>query len=436
MSLLSRLSVPATTDDLARVVDALLNDAGARAPSELFEPVEPPEQVQPTEPGPSPGLPLAPVGLGTELARLSPPSTKPAPTAEPGRHEADGRLAPPSRPTGLGTASLSRPAPSSDDASVPELYSPPPLRDDEALGEEVNDRLIEWAEEVGVYPGKLDEVRSANVGRLIMLAHPESHDRDRLLAAAKCALAEWATDDHYMDDASLGADPQWLASRLVLADAVVDPAHLPARYAPELEGAAQSDPVLRAYRSALDNLGQYATASQMARLRHELSVMFVAYNQEGEWRSQGRTPPVWEYLTHRHKNSFLPCMVLVDAVGAYELPPQEFADQAVRRVFSMAGSASVLVNDLHSVAKEHGEADLNLPKLIAAEDGCSLQEAVEQTAKLHDELVHTVEQEAAALSLTGSPALQRFLAGVWAWLGGSREWHRTSPRYNASQSEG
>jgi 2-methylisoborneol synthase len=221
-----------------------------------------------------------------------------------------------------------------------------------------------------------------------------------------------------------------LATRLVLADAVVDPAHLPPPYAPALESAVHEDSVLIAYRSSLEGLARYATATQMARLRHELAVMFVAYNQEGEWRAQGRTPPVWQYLTHRHENSFLPCMVLIDAVGGYELPPDEFADQRVRRVFTMAGSATVLVNDLHSVAKEQSGQDFNLPKLIAAEERCSQREAIQRTVEIHDEFVRTVEVEAAALSLAGSPTLRRFLTGIWAWLGGNREWHRTSPRYN------
>ncbi len=264
-----------------------------------------------------------------------------------------------------------------------------------------------------------------------MLAHPDSDDPDRLLAAAKCALAEWATDDHYVDDEELGADPRLLAGRLALAYAVVDPAQLPVRYAPELEAAAQEDPVLVAYRSSLNNLAQYASGTQVARLRHELAVMFVACNQEAGWRAQGRTPPVWEYLMHRHENSFLPCMVLIDPVGSYELPAAEFADQRVRRVFAMAGTASVLVNDLYSMSKEGSGLDFNLPKLIAAEEGCSLGEGVQRTVDIHDELMHTVEAEAAALTLFGSPALGRFLAGIWAWLGGSREWHATTPRYRA-----
>ncbi|HEY8201262.1 MAG TPA: family 2 encapsulin nanocompartment cargo protein terpene cyclase [Actinomycetota bacterium] len=425
MSLLSRVTAPAAAKELADVVAALLSNPRGRAPISLPEPA--PVQTPPAKPP----LPLAPIGLGTGAARLPSPSPALAAVVKPAG-KADGF----GRPTGLGTSALRAPAGSPRGTAVPELYCPPAVRDDKALGEEVNDRLVEWAEEVGIYPGQLDRVRSANFGRLIMLAHPDSDDPDRLLAAAKCALAEWATDDHYLDDETLGADPRLLATRLVLANAVVDPAHLPVRYAPELERAVQDDPVLRAYRSSLADLARYASVTQMARLQHALAVMFVAYNQEAEWRTAGRTPPVWEYLVHRHENSFLPCMVLIDTVGGYELPPTEFTDPRVRRVFTMAGSATVLVNDLYSVSKEQSGENFNLPKLIAAEERCSLQQAIERTVEIHDELVHTVEVEAAALNLDGSPALQRFLAGIWAWLGGNREWHSTSPRYNAGRRTG
>lgn len=69
--------------------------------------------------------------------------------------------------------------------------------------------------------------------------------------------------------------------------------------------------------------------------------------------------------------------------------------------------------------------------IIAAERDCSLQEGVDRTAVIHDDLVR--EFEAAQRQLTAtvpSPELWRYLAGLHAWLGGSREWHSKSGRYN------
>jgi 2-methylisoborneol synthase len=335
-----------------------------------------------------------------------------------------------SGPTGLGTRSATpwRAPAAERDSGPPELYCPPAVRDNPALGEEVNDRLLDWAEQMGIYPGQLDKVRAANFGRLIMLTHPDTDDPDRLLAAARCALAEWSVDDHYVDGEAEESVPERLGQRLAIAYSVIDQAYLPVRYAPQLEQVVRADPVMRALRSSIGYLTEYACWQQIQRLRHALCVMFTAYNQEAVWRMSGIRPPVWEYLMHRHENSFIPCMVLIDCVAGYELSAEEFAQPAVRRAFSLAGTATVLVNDIYSMAKED-PTDTNLPTVIAAEEHCSLSEAIERSAAIHDELVHTFEAEATALCLTGSPELRRFLAGTWAWLGGNREWHATSSRY-------
>ncbi|MER6568468.1 family 2 encapsulin nanocompartment cargo protein terpene cyclase [Streptomyces sp. NPDC001093] len=396
------------------------------------------------------GLPAGPTGLGTSAAALGRTGPGAAAAAvRAGRGASAALLA----PTGKG-ASAAVPAPTGPGASVvdrrvaileprrkapaeasvsdvgPRLHCPPAVRDDPALGELVTERLVEWAEEVGIYPGRLDRIRKADFGRLIMLAHPESDDPDRLLAAAKCALSEWAVDDHYVDGEVEEARPQELGRRLAIAHSVIDQAHLPLAYAPQLEEVVRADPVMRALRDSLRNLHTYATTSQVRRLRHELGIMFVAYNQEGYWQAAGHRPPVWEYLMHRHENSFIPCMVLVDAIAGYEIPYGEFADPRVRRAFTLAGTATVIVNDLYSMAKEKGPTDYSLPRLIAAEDGCSLEEAVDRTVDIHNELMLTFEAEAAALAQAGSPELRRFLAGTWAWVGGSREWHASSARYH------
>ncbi|AUG79746.1 Camphene synthase [Kitasatospora sp. MMS16-BH015] len=389
MSVLTRLFAPAASGEPAAVALALLADPARPGRAGLFRP------------GPGlplhPPLPFRPIGLAHPGARLPVP--------------------PPARPVG------ERPG--------PVLHCPPAFRDDPALGAVVNERLVAWAEEVGIYRGRLEQVRSADFGRLIMLTHPDTDDPDRLLAAAKCALAEWASDDYYCADRdSEGAGPL-LGARLMVADATVAPAHLPPGYAEGLRGGIEEDPVLLAFRSAADHLARYASPPQLARFRQEIALLFVGYAAEAAWRAAKYRPPVWEYLACRQVNSFLPCITLTDAIGGYDLPPEEYADPRVRRVLTMAATASTLVNDLYSLAKEADPSglDYNLPSLIAAEEGCSTAEAVRRAVRVHDELVLTFEAEGAVLAAAGSPALRRFLIGVWAWLGGGREWHAGSARY-------
>ncbi|WP_418955398.1 family 2 encapsulin nanocompartment cargo protein terpene cyclase [Streptomyces tritici] len=399
MSLLSRMAALAATPEAAALLGAPLADPG--------------------RPAPLPSPPSRPSGLGTSAAgladRLRGPTRLPGPVPA-ARAAADGAAPGPGTPPPPG---------------VPELYCPPAVRDDVALGETVNERLVAWAEEIGIYPGHLDKVRSANFGRLMMLAHPETDDPDRLLAAAKCGLSEWAVDDHIVDGEVEEPAHEVLGQRLAICHSVIDQAQLPLAYAPQLEKAVQKDPVAKALRSALAGLTPYASTTQVRRLRHELAIMFVAYGQEGVWHTTGQRPPVWEYLMHRHENSFIPCMVLVDAMAGYEVPMAEFSDVRVRRAFNLAGTATVLMNDLYSMGKED-PTDYSLPMLIAAEERCSMEEAVDRSVLIHDELMHTFEAEASALSRTGSPELARFLAGTWAWVGGNREWHAGSARYRTA----
>ncbi len=408
MSLLTDAPAP-SAGDLAGLVSALLGDPRRPDPARLPAPSDlPPPAPEQAARAPAQGLPRlsGPTGLGTAASRLRLPGALSQPEA-----------------TAEGTG-----------AATPELFCPGPLRDDPALGEEVDDRLVEWAAEVGVYAGQLDRLRSCEFGRLIMLAHPATDDPDRLLAAAKCVVAEWAADDYYVDEVELGADPRIVGSRLALLYAIVDPAQLPAQYAPQLDSYRREEAIATAFRSAMEHLARYASVTQMARFQHQMAILFVAWGQEADWHQNGRTPPVWEYLVQRHLNSYLPPMILIDPLAGYELAPFEFYDPAVRRAFTLAGDANVLLNDLHSAAFE-SETDFNLPRVIVAEEGCSHDEAIRRTVEIHNELMHAFVAEAAALSLTGSPMLRRFLMDTWAWLGGSREWHATSGRYHEGGGE-
>ncbi|MBF6221168.1 hypothetical protein IU479_24010 [Nocardia abscessus] len=385
----------------------------------------------------APRIPAGPTGLGTASAFLGAPGIA-ALVPRTGRTEPESDGGPariPRGPTGLGTTTVhhDRPDP------IPPLYCPPPLRDDPVLAEAVNTGIVEWARDIGLYEGRLDELRDADFGRLIMLAHPDCDDADKLLAAAKCAVSEWSVDDYYCeedaDDRAPDGTPSSaeaeLGPRLELAAAAMDPVHLPARYAVQLEAALEADPILRAFRTSFDHLARYARPAQLARLRTEIAGWFIALGAEAGWRAAGRMPPVWEYLTNRQPHSFLPCMAPTDVLGGYELQAAEYTDPAVRRVVTTAALASQMVNDLYSMAREDlsNGREFNLPTVLAAEERCSRREAVLRTAEVHDELVHRFEREAAPLAAAGSPELRRFLAGLWAWMGGNRAWHADSKRY-------
>ncbi|WP_280336996.1 family 2 encapsulin nanocompartment cargo protein terpene cyclase [Nocardia wallacei] len=475
MSVLSRAAAPPATGELAAVVAKLLTNLDHAPPAALplpdsskgpaAQPVSAPfaDMVDSV----TPHRLLGPTGLGASGLLLRPRGDKdggasrsrsgspgaPEPAGEPGGSRLSRllsghtdlaqfarRTAAPAREPSHAEPSAEGTGAAEDERDIPPLYCPPPLRDNPALATAVNEGILVWAESIGLYENNLDELRKADFGRLIMLAHPDCDDPDRLLAAAKCAVSEWSVDDYYCeedaDDRAPDGTPSSaeaeLGPRLEMAAAAIDPVHLPAEYQERLERALQADPILRAFRTSFEHLSHYATPAQLARLRTEIGGWFIALGAEAGWRLARRMPPVWEYLANRQPHSFLPCMAPIDVLGGYELSAAEYTDPRVRRVVTTAALAAQMVNDLYSMAREDlsNGREFNLPTVLAAEENCPRRQAVRRTAEIHDELVHRFEGEAAALAAAGSPELRRFLGGLWGWMGGNRAWHADSRRYH------
>jgi 2-methylisoborneol synthase len=351
-------------------------------------------------------------------------------------------------PSGLGTAACRIPAvcgpPPRDlylpvpyaerawgDGSYPPLYCPQTVRVDEGLGAEVNRRLVAWADQVGIYPGRLDTFGDTGFGRLAMLTHSDCDDPDLLLAAAQMNAAWWAADDYYADETDLGATPTELPPRLALVMSAIDPPPQAGPYSPPLEEAVRTDAVLVALRSAVAHLRRHGTAAQVMRARQTTFQMYVSWTAYAAWRYLKTPPPVWRYLAARQHDSFYTSMMLIDIVGGYELPAPLFADQRVHRALMQAGTASVLVNDLYSAEREAADElpDSNVVLLIAAEENCSTGEATERTVSLHNDFVRGFQASQQELMAVPSAELHRFLRGAQAWMAGCLEWHGGSSRY-------
>jgi 2-methylisoborneol synthase len=138
-------------------------------------------------------------------------------------------------------------------------------------------------------------------------------------------------------------------------------------------------------------------------------------------------------LAARQHDSFYTSMTLIDALGGYELTANVFYERRVRHAAFLAGTASVLINDLHSVAKDAADAKpvCNMVLLIAADKKCSIQEATEQVVALHNDVVRDFQSIHRELLAAPSVELQRFMRGLRAWMGGGFEWHSTNPRYKS-----
>jgi 2-methylisoborneol synthase len=376
--------------------------------------IDPPSHRDcPVLPGPESALVAAvragPSGLGTSAARLA--------------RELTLASAP-------GPAYLERPW---GDGTAPPLYVPAVERVDDALAAEVDDRLVLWAKDCGFTDDEADLMRRAGFGRLAMLTHTDTDDPDRLLIAAQLNGAWWAADDLYADDSEMGATPTELPPRLTLVMATMDPVAPAGEFSLPLDEALRSDPVLVALNSGIEHLTRHASPAQVQRACYATFAMFVSWNSYAAWRFTGTYPPAWEYLAARQHDSFYTSMTLIDAVGGYELDANLYYEPRVRRALMQAGTASVMVNDLVSAAKDAADDKpvCNMVLQIAADRQCSVEEAIAITVDLHNNLVRDFEATHRSLLPVPSPQLQRFLHGMRAWMGGGFEWHTTNPRYQS-----
>jgi 2-methylisoborneol synthase len=317
------------------------------------------------------------------------------------------------------------------DGSHPPLYAPATARDDERLGQLVNDRLVAWADEVGIYADQLDKFRATGFGRLAMLTHADTDDPDMLLVAARMNAAWWAADDYYADETALGATPTELPPRLALVMSAMDPPPPAGAYTDQLEEAIGADPVLVALRSAVSHLTEHASPAQVMRACNTTFSMYVSWAAYAAWRYLQKLPPVWRYLAARRHDSFYVSMTLIDTVGGYELPANWFYERRFHQALMQAGTASAIVNDLHSVAREAADElpDSNLVLLIAAEEKIPIRDATTRAVELHNDFVRGFEASQRELSAIPLPELHRFLRGAQAWMAGGIEWHGSSDRY-------
>ncbi|MHC5905730.1 family 2 encapsulin nanocompartment cargo protein terpene cyclase [Streptomyces sp. S6] len=294
---------------------------------------------------------------------------------------------------------------------------------------EVDRRVEEWADELELFPAEWHgDFSGFQFGRAVVLQHPNALDMERLVAAGKLLLAENIVDDCYCEEAEgRGGSAAGLGGRLVIAQSALDPFHGPADLTEEWHTGMQTDSPLRSYFWAMKDYAALSTPSQADRFVHDMARLHLGYLGEAAWAQTGYVPKVWEYLVMRQFNNFRPCLSIVDAVDGYELPEQIYVRPEIQRITALASNATTLVNDLYSFTKELATdpEHLNLPQVIAANDKCGLKSAYLKAVEIHNQIMESFEEEAAALAAL-SPLAERYARSLDDWVAGNHEWHATN----------
>lgn len=130
-------------------------------------------------------------------------------------------------------------------------------------------------------------------------------------------------------------------------------------------------------------------------------------------------------------------MALIDAANAGPLTPEEYNRPSVERLRLHVNNIASWANDLHSLNTEARELDQNRNMaMIYAEQGHSLQEGADYTARRIHAEINAFQEEAALLERTASKELRGFISGLREWLSGYQDWgDRITHRYRAEYAE-
>jgi 2-methylisoborneol synthase len=327
------------------------------------------------------------------------------------------------------------------------LYCPPAVRDDPALAATVQQHLDEWAAGVGLAPGP-----AAGLGRLVVLAHPDTNDVGRLGVAARLLavgrvlagealgardadLLRRAPTDTAIDAAgSVTGNAESAAatvardvseaSAATLAQAldeaiaeVYDGCDLPEAAPPSRPDPARAGIADPALASALAGLSALPSSPyQVERVRGEYESLSAAAPSA----AGGGPRPPWEYLSLGHVNAYSPALAALDAVGGFQVSPSAAADPELRRAQRLASLAAALLHDIAEPSPS------GLTAAIARADGLGPGAAGRRAAEVHDEAMRAFTHHAAQLAAGADPATRRYLSALWTWLGGHRTWHAVS----------
>ena len=363
------------------------------------------------------------------------------------------------------------------------LYCPPAVRDDPALAAAVQERLDGWASGVGLAPGPV-----AGLGRLVVLAHPDTDDVGRLTVAGRLlavgrllaggamgadvgdlvqralepGTAATATDTGTAGTTGTGAGAAASAFASVsTAAAAAVAAAAAANTEASSETAQAASPGTTATPTATVSALAQALDQAIAEVYDGCCLPDAALPAKADPARAGIANPA--LLSAMAGLSALPaspyqvervrreCQALSSAAPSRggARPPWEYLSLGHVNAYSPALAALDAVDGYElspsasadpelrraqrlaafAAALLHDIADpapSGLTAAIADTDGLGPGAAGRRAAEIHDEAMRAFQHHATHLAACADPATRRYLGGLWTWLGGHRTWHAVS----------
>jgi hypothetical protein len=281
---------------------------------------------------------------------------------------------------------------------------------------------VEWVKRFNLLPEKaISYFRTLDYHWLSAYAFPEAN-LEQLILVNDCMTAFYFFDKHW-DDAK-PEDLKSMQSSLLAALWGRPP------------GDTREGPLENALRDMRRRMLKFGTEAWMTHFCESLEAYFKACVWEAENKSNRQVPDVASYIRMREATGAVqPSFELAGVLGLVQIPPKMMEEPNIKRLNVLANHEITLFNDLISLEKEMRVGDMhNLVFIIQNAKSCSLEDAMREAAKMHDDEVLEFLELEARLPSWGEPLdteVRRYIDVLRCWMRANMDWSLMSERYRA-----
>ena len=190
-----------------------------------------------------------------------------------------------------------------------------------------------------------------------------------------------------------------------------------------------------------NRMQQLGSPAWQQRFVRSMEEYFTSCHWEAGNRAAGATPSVAEYVTMRpYTGALFADVEAIEIIEKVYLPSHVLQHFIVQRLVLACNNIVCWSNDIFSCGKEAKQGDVhNLVLVLEHERKLSLQEAVNETARMHDEevkLFTALEKLLPSFGAETDRELERFIAVLHSWITANYDWsfHDTK-RYQVHELE-
>ncbi|MEC5145436.1 hypothetical protein [Chitinophaga sp. 212800010-3] len=237
-----------------------------------------------------------------------------------------------------------------------------------------------------------------------------------------CIIADFNTWlfilDDQCDEAAVGRRAEYLKSLMAGLMSIL-------RYNKQLTATEGGLPA--ALSSIWERMRAVSSPAWRLRFIRSMDDYFLSCIWEAENREAGRTPSVSDYVRMRpYTGALLADIEAIEIIEKIYLPRPVAEHALLQRMIEACNNIVCWANDLMSCAKEARQGDVHNLVLVLKEAGnLSLQEAINEALRMHNEEVAIFVALEKLLPLTGAESdyeLLRYVSVLRSWIMGNYDW--------------